>query len=123
MERKQILVVDDDILIQEMLIICLDDFEIVTANNGKKGMALVHPNSQFDCILTDYQMPEMNGIEFLKHCKITVPNIPIIMMSGVNDIKKIAISNGACAFINKPFYPEILLNELDHLFSLEINKR
>ncbi|NQY73626.1 MAG: response regulator [Candidatus Margulisbacteria bacterium] len=115
MDRKTILVVDDDILIREMLSITFENEIIFTAKNGNEALKIIRNNSTIDCILTDYQMPEMDGLALLKNCKEQYPHIPVIMISGKQDIKSTALNLGAQAFISKPFLPEIVINEVKNI--------
>ena len=119
MERKRVLVVDDNIVIRELLALSLDEYDVEVASNGKEAMKLMSSKNDFDCVITDYEMPEMYGLELLKHCK-NVLNIPVIMMSGRIEMVKTAMSNGAAAFFSKPFNPDVLIEELDHLFAIAI---
>ena len=80
-------------------------------DNAKDALDYLRQNS-VDCILLDIKMPEMSGIEMLGLIKRDkhLSDIPIIMVTGVEDSKSIVdcITNGAQDYVTKPFEPEIL---------------
>jgi DNA-binding NtrC family response regulator len=66
---------------------------------------------EYDVIITDFKMPEMNGIEFLKEIKKTGQNVYVIIITGYADIYNTmeAVNNGAYAFFRKPLnFPKFL---------------
>ncbi|MFN3568315.1 MAG: HD domain-containing phosphohydrolase [Caldimicrobium sp.] len=109
----KILVVDDDITIREGLkeVLLAEGYKVEIAENGKEALQKI---SEFmpDIILTDYMMPEMDGIEL---CKIVKNNpetldIGVILITGVGDleIRIQGLTVGADDFLNKPFMlPEL----------------
>lgn len=56
-------------------------FEIVEAENGEEGLKALETLSPI-FVLTDIQMPKMNGIEFLKQARAKFPTLPIFVMTG-----------------------------------------
>ena len=80
-------------------------------DNAKDALDYLRQNS-VDCILLDIKMPEMSGIEMLGLIKRDkhLSDIPIIMVTGVEDSKSIVdcITNGAQDYVTKPFEHEIL---------------
>ncbi len=105
--KKQILVVDDSPVVLSMLddILSSLNYEITTALNGIE--ACRHAEStRFDMIITDLNMPGMDGIEFTKRAK-QIPNcrfVPLIMLSSENDEAKISEARmmGISTFLRKP---------------------
>ena len=86
----RILAVDDEPSILELLTTFLeseDDNDIVTASSGKQALAIIETSEiQFDCILVDIQMPEMNGITLCENIR-AVPgyfHVPIIMLTAMS---------------------------------------
>lgn len=107
----RILAVDDEPSILELLTTFLeaeDDNEIVTATSGEHALAIIETaENQFDCILVDIQMPEMNGIALCEHIR-AVPgyfHVPIIMLTAMSQKSYIekAFSVGATDYVTKPF--------------------
>lgn len=65
-------------------------------------------NNPIDMILVDYMMPQMNGIEVIRHTRAIHPDIPIVMITAINENKNIqleAIQAGATEFLYKPLDP------------------
>lgn len=78
---KKILVIDDEKYITHSIKEYLTDYEITTANNGLKGFEYLK-NDNFDLIVTDIVMPEMEGMEFIFKMRKLNSQIPIIVMTG-----------------------------------------
>lgn len=78
-------------------------YNIKAFDDPKKGLEYCIKND-VDLILVDYMMPGMNGIDFVKELKKVKPNIPIAMITAVNEIslRKEAALNGIEAFLPKP---------------------
>ena len=82
---KNILLVDDDQGFLAMLAGELRDFNnnfsILTAENGNKALKVLE-SAHVDLVVTDLNMPVMNGYDLLSHMKKKYPNIPVIVISG-----------------------------------------
>lgn len=91
---KKILVVDDNATNRLILKTQLErwDFVPVTASSGKEALSILAEQQQFELIITDMEMPKMNGVTFAKHVKSLYPALPIIMLSSIGDetLKKYA---------------------------------
>jgi CheY-like chemotaxis protein len=88
MAKKTILIVDDESSYQEIMKIILsnyiNDIEIITASNGKEAKNIITENNKIDLIITDLQMPIMNGTKLIDWLKFESNlNIPIILMSSM----------------------------------------
>jgi DNA-binding response OmpR family regulator len=112
-EKPRVLVVEDERLLRELLRRHLVQigFEVLLAENGRDGLACAerdHP----DVILSDINMPEMDGMDFLRAAKANedMKEIPVVMISGQNDVESVArcIEFGAEDHISKPFDPTLL---------------
>jgi putative two-component system response regulator len=107
-----VLAVDDqEINIAILEEILKDDYNVLTASNGKEalrvlGVANVLPK----IILLDVQMPEMTGREMFDILKTdeAFKRIPVIFITAENDSESELLAAGAVDFINKPFTPEIV---------------
>lgn len=114
MERKKILLVDDDPVIREVLAAVLegDQYEVFQAENGRVALEKV-AGSFFDHIITDLDMPEMGGLELLENLQELGYDAIITVISAHSDLGHVglAFKLGACDFIAKPFRSdeEILL--------------
>jgi len=101
-----ILVVDDEQIVLSLVEDTLTDdgYDVVTTLSANEAIELVK-SRQFDFILTDIRMPEMNGIELVKEIHKISPTAGIIFMTGYAnlDTAKQAIKEGAYDYIMKPF--------------------
>jgi len=87
----RILYVEDNTDARESMLLMLSNFfsDIVISVNGEDGLEQFN-NSTFDLILTDINMPKMNGIEMIKAIRKISKNIPIIILSAADEIKTIS---------------------------------
>ena len=113
MRREKILTIDDDPDILDVLNLTLSEsYEVIQANNGKRGLDFVKSQNP-DLIICDYNMPVMTGIEFCKTLKkdILLQHIPVIMLTGKGEVKDVVdgINAGADDYLIKPFEPDALL--------------
>jgi CheY-like chemotaxis protein len=87
-----ILVVDDNSYIISLIstILKKKQYTVLTANNGLQGLKMLRRYSAkiIDIIITDYQMPEMNGLDFIKKTKLLddFKSIPVILLSQHNNL-------------------------------------
>jgi signal transduction histidine kinase len=110
-DTNKILIIDDERPILEMLEISLaaDGYEVVTAENGRKGIQALKERG-LKLVLTDIKMPGMDGIEVLKRVKSIDNEAEVIVITGHGDMDSAiaAMRNGASDFITKPIRDEIL---------------
>ncbi|MGE4298828.1 MAG: chemotaxis protein CheW [Desulfovibrionaceae bacterium] len=86
-ERKRILVVEDSAFLRQMVRKYLeaDDYSVVDAENGQAALEILN-TSEFDCIVSDIEMPVMNGYDFIKNVRIgrRQPNIPAMALTSLS---------------------------------------
>jgi len=118
--RPRILVVDDDPLILDSLarLVSAQNYDAVAADSGKKALAEI-ARMQFDVILLDLNMPDMNGVELLSRLAEQGIATPVIVVSGDTAIDSAvnALRHGATDFIRKPYKPEELLKRIGNTLS------
>ena len=91
-KQSNILIVEDNTYIRNLVISLLkkEDYNIISASNAFEAMDLMeHYGAKFlDLIITDYQMPDFNGVDFVKKVKSKkdFQNIPIILLSQYNNL-------------------------------------
>jgi two-component system chemotaxis response regulator CheY len=87
--------------------------EIFEAGDGIEGLSVLG-NKSVDLILSDINMPNMDGLEFIKQVRANGNSVPVVMITteGGEDIIKEAINNGASDSIKKPFTPDQLNQKL-----------
>ncbi len=102
----KILIVDDFKTQRQFISgICADlKLETVEAVNGEEALKILE-KEKIGLILTDYEMPILNGMELTKKVRKNVlwKDIPIIMITSVSDLKNKAIASGVSQFVVKPF--------------------
>ena len=105
MSIKDLLIVDDDPLVCESLkeMLLLEGFRVDTALGGESALAKLRED-RFRVILSDIQMPGMNGLDLLKELKGRFPDTPVIFITGHGHIDGAieAIKLGAYDYITKP---------------------
>jgi two-component system chemotaxis response regulator CheY len=114
----KVLVVDDSAIMRKVIeqILEMLGHESVPAANGVEAFDQLKEHSDVRLILLDWNMPEMNGIEFLRAVK-DKPNlakIPVIMLTTESERRKMieAIEAGAKHYLTKPFQPETLATKI-----------
>jgi DNA-binding NtrC family response regulator len=110
--KRSILVVDDDPTMREMVQDLLEarSFEVATAPSAEDAIELARDRS-FDAVLTDLQMPEMDGLGLLGSLRDLHPELPVILMTSFGSIQTAvaAMQAGAHDYVTKPFETESLL--------------
>jgi len=105
-EKKNILIVDDNqvALLSLCTLMRRMGFGIIPAESGLEAMKLLRLKTP-DLVLLDVNMPMVDGIKTLKHIKDTSPNIPVVMLSGIDDSSTIAQCRelGCSDYLAKPF--------------------
>ena len=108
-----ILIVDDEPNYQIILSEFLRDegFDTLTADNGKQALGLVKADGDLDLIITDMQMPGMDGFALLEAVKEHDPALPVIMITAYGEVEKAvrAMQLGAFNYLTKPFNNDELL--------------
>lgn len=103
MEKKKILIVDDEKPVRLLLAKALgsQDYEITMAKNGVEAIKQIDKKF-YDLIITDYMMPQMDGLELICKIKGKYPFMPILVISSKAPVQDL-LENGATACVTKPF--------------------
>jgi len=118
----KILIVDDDKTTRKLLSLYLkgSGFEVVTAENGLNALEKLGSDT-FQLVLTDLNMPYMDGIEFLKAMKSNpgTSHIPALMLTTETDEeeRQRAISAGADGYLSKPVTSEVVAAKIRQMIS------
>ncbi|MCC7300241.1 MAG: response regulator [Verrucomicrobia bacterium] len=109
MDRKRILLVDDEEAIRKMVRVILGDelYEFAEAGNGMDAQVQLE-KQPFDLIITDVIMPDCDGIELVMAVRRKLPDIKVIVMSGGGRVRAghyldLAGKLGAARVFEKPF--------------------
>jgi DNA-binding NtrC family response regulator len=110
-DKKNILIIDDDKQILELLKLFAEanDCTAVAEESAEKGLAKIR-KEEFHLILLDIMLSDGNGLSVLKNIKKISPQVPVIMITGGNDIQvaEECLKCGAADYITKPFDFEYL---------------
>jgi len=111
--KQSLLVVDDEPSIRLILEHYFSlTYQVVVKSNGLEAMAWLEEGNIIDAIVADFEMPYMNGLDFIKQLRASeqYKNIPLIMLSGKEESanKILCLKCGADDYMIKPFNPEEL---------------
>src|ERR1700751_3050299 len=113
MPSDRILVVDDEEPIREIVssMLAFANYQCRQAASGLEALALLDSGEQFELMLSDLMMADLDGIGLLERTKERYPDMPVVMVTAVHDISVAlaAIRNGAYDYLLKPFEREQLL--------------
>jgi putative two-component system response regulator len=124
MQKGFVLIVDDIEINREILEEILEDqYQIITAEDGKQAISLIEQyKSELSVILLDIVMPVMNGYEVLDYMEKHEykDNIPVLVISGENSVKieKKCLDLGASDFIRKPFDNTLVRKRVENIGNL-----
>ena len=121
---KNVLIVDDDRILRRLIANKLAKqgvpFSILLAENGKEAVAFLkrHPVS---LVVTDLQMPEMDGFALLAHLSAHYPDIPVVILTAYStpDTKKKVLAGGAIGYMEKPLVVDDLAQKITRALERE----
>jgi len=124
MQQKHILIAEDDLAMQTSLSFILEDegYELTTVSNGKAAFEKIQSSFQqdrmFDLLITDIQMPELNGLQLIKSISQAGIDLPIIVITGYSDKQTLIelIRLGCDDFLSKPFEPDDVCKKVLEVF-------
>lgn len=124
MSAKTILVADDEVHIVQVVAIKLrnNGYTVLTASSGAEALEIAQ-QTPCDALITDYQMPGMNGIELIEKLRAdaSTSSMPVIMLTArgfaVDQEQKDRLGIAHC--LSKPFSPRELLSSLEQTLSAE----
>ncbi len=97
-------------------------YNIITAADGLEALAILN-QEKIDFIISDWDMPEMNGLEFLKKVRMneSLLEIPFLMVTAEAERGNIieAIKAGVSSYIIKPIETQMLIEKISDIFGLE----
>ncbi len=121
-KRQRVLYVDDDQLMLDAFkqyVELLYDIDVTTGLSPGKAMAVLD-REPFDVVVSDFQMPEKNGIDFLKELRADGNMVPFILFTGKGREEVVieALNNGADFYVQKGGEPNSLFREMAHYITL-----
>jgi len=109
----RILVVDDEEAIREIVssMLTFAGYSCLQAASGMEALAVLNSGEEFELMLSDLMMAELDGIGLLERTKERFPDMPVVMVTAVHDISVAlaALRNGAYDYLLKPFERDQLL--------------
>jgi two-component system chemotaxis response regulator CheY len=115
------LVIDDSRAVRRIIGRIMNElgYEVIEAGDGLEGLAMLEEHGVPDIVLVDWNMPEMNGLEFIKAAR-AIPayyDMPIMMVTTETEMEKMAQAfvAGVNEYVMKPFDKGILLEKLQLL--------
>lgn len=108
--KKKLLIVDDEPSIRLILEhFFKNEYEVTITSNGQEGMDYLEKGNVIDAIIADFDMPIMNGLDFIKQIRASTlfKNLPLVMLSGKDETsnKILCLKHGADDYVSKPFNP------------------
>lgn len=108
----KVLVVDDESMVRTACsrILQVEGWDVSVAASGREGLALLDQGVQFDCVVSDVRMPDVDGFEFVATAHQTDEDLPVLLMTGDPSLDGAvkAIDSGAVSYLSKPFSAESL---------------
>lgn len=122
MNKKKILVAEDEEASAELLKMILEKagYSVDTVSNGIKAYSAIKDN-RYDALLTDWMMPQMDGIELIRKVREHIVNPPVIIVITAlssYDARKHALNSGADDFLAKPYKKDDILEKIEELLSI-----
>ncbi|MFV0348668.1 MAG: sigma-54-dependent transcriptional regulator [Halodesulfovibrio sp.] len=122
MNQSRILIAEDEMIARENLthVLTRKGAEVVAVENGRKAMQALS-GGEFDLVVSDLRMPDMDGMQLLEHVKSTVPDTEVIIITGYASIETAveAMRKGAYQYLAKP----IRLDEVCVMAEKALEKR
>lgn len=113
MAKANILVVDDEQIVLKSCerTLAPEGFNVLTADRAKDALEILKKDS-IDLIITDLKMPEMDGVEFIRHIRNIKPDIGVVVITGYpsQESLKETLSLKILDYLPKPFSPALLLD-------------
>jgi len=122
-EKIKLLIVDDHPFFRQGISLFLEDRDEIElkseADNGKIALTTLKQDSNFDVVLMDIKMPEMDGIETTKEIKDNYPELKVLVLTSFNSWDKVyeALKAGADGYVMKDSQPEELVAAIKAVYT------
>jgi CheY-like chemotaxis protein len=92
-------------------------YTVVDVPHALAALDLLHRDSAFDVIFTDYAMPGMNGVGFIEQVKACYPRIALVLITASMDTRRLheAVQKGALAYLSRPYLKDQLVAILEQV--------
>ena len=110
--RNTVLLVDDNLDVLKTLgtVLARAGHRVIAKLDAPSAMEILREGIPVDVIVTDYQLPQMDGMEFLGRLRETAPAVPVIVLTGYGSVENYLqfITRGAYEYLHKPVLPREL---------------
>lgn len=124
MKQYDVLVVEDDPSLSEALndTLQMEGYRVLTAGNGTEAMAKLAEH-RFRLVVSDVQMPVMNGFQLLQNLQAHYPAVPVLLMTAYGTVSKAveAMRQGALDYLVKPFEASMLVEKVADFIAPEFD--
>jgi CheY-like chemotaxis protein len=102
---KRVLVVEDEANIRFLIVTLLRqlDFDVIEAMNGEDALDLLAQQPPFDVVVTDLQLPRVDGLQLIEIVKREFPHVKVVVVSAYQDRLAEALEKGVHNQLRKPF--------------------
>jgi putative two-component system response regulator len=110
--KSTVLLVDDHDMLRDLLKAFLEEenFNVLEASDGEQGLHIYKKHKQqIKAVITDYEMPYLDGIKLIDKIRAEDKSLIIVLMSGYNELEKVT-KNVSAAVLHKPFQIQSLFN-------------
>jgi two-component system NtrC family response regulator len=116
MRKAKILIADDDDSLRRILEFQISEagYDVKAVSDGAQALDLL-TKKEFDCLITDWRMPGVSGIDILRRASLANNEVPIIVITAFGDVETAvqAFRGGAFDFITKPFDRQVILSTIE----------
>lgn len=119
----RILLAEDDDVMRQYLVRALErsGYAVTGVDRGTKALALVQAGEEFDLLLTDIVMPELDGIELAQKVTVLKPDMRVMFITGFSAVTlKAGQSLPNAKVLSKPFHLRDLVMEVDRTFETDV---
>lgn len=121
-----ILFVDDEYVLADLgkQMLEISGYAVVAETNSELALEVFRRNpTRFDLIISDMNMPHLDGLSFMKQCRGIAPHIPVILHTGYSDVvdRERALAEGASDFLYKPVSRQALVECVERVLKREKN--
>lgn len=122
--RLRVLIADDDLSVRQVLYKILENggYDVLSATNGLEALAICRRSSPpIDLLITDYNMPEMNGLDLARECSALHAALPVLYVSGSHPERELCadLEKPKRGFLAKPFRREELLRKCKEMLLMQ----
>lgn len=117
-DKHKILYVDDEVInLQIFELTFKNNYNILTAQSGQKGLEIIAKENDIKVVISDMRMPVMNGLEFIKSAKEIHPSVKFYILTGydINEEIQEALDDGLILkYFKKPFNMDEIVSTINN---------